>query len=145
MKIMGLVTYAAHNWRDTMCTQDSTKCDHVYQCPCKEKLLKKRTLDRLFISEPIRRPIKIDGKFNEYSVKDRETLVKVGLHISTILCADQNSTPAVPRNMTNYKRSKLRINQAFCRAYSGRLLRFNAVLQPARHSIAWIKVKSPVL
>ena len=89
--------------------------------------------------------MKIDGKFDEYNAKDRETLVKVGLHISFILCADHNSTPAVPRNMTNYTRSELRINQAFCRAYSGRLLRFNAVLKPARHSIAWVKVKSPVM
>ena len=81
--------------------------------------------------EPIRRPMKIDGKFDEYSARDRETLIKVGLHMSTILCADHNSTPAVPRNMTNYTRSELRINQAFCRAYSGRLLWFNAIVKPA--------------
>ena len=53
--------------------------------------------------------------------------------------------PAVPRNMTNYTRSELRINQAFCRAYSGRLLRFNAVLKPAQYSIAWVKVRSPIM
>ena len=47
--------------------------------------------------------------------------------------------------MTNYTRSKLRINQAFCRAYSGRLLRFNAVLKPARHLVAWIKLRSPMM
>ena len=109
--------------------------------PCKEKLCKKMTLDRPFISEPIRRPMKIDGKFDKYSTKDRDTLVKVRLHISTILCANHNSTPAVPRNMTNYTRSELRINQA----YSGRLLRFNEVLKPAQHSIAWVKVRSPVM
>ena len=80
--------------------------------------------------------MKIDGKFDKYSTKDRETLIKVSLQISTILCADHNSTPAVPSNMTNYTRSELRINQAFCRAYGGRLLRFNAVLKPAQHSIA---------
>ena len=83
--------------------------------------------------------MKIDGKFDKYSVMDREILIKIGLHISTILCADYNSTPAVPRNMTNYTRSELRINQAFCRAYRGRPLQFNAVLKPARHSIAWVK------
>ena len=109
------------------------------------RLLKKRTLDRPFIAEPIRRLMKMDGKFDEYSTKDRETLIKVGVHISTILCANHNSTPAVPRNMTNYTRSELRINQAFCRAYSGRLLRVKAVLKLARHSIAWVKVKSPVM
>ena len=70
------------------------------------------------------------------NTQDRETLIKVGLHVSTILCADHNSTLAVLRNMTNYSQSELRINQAFCRAYSRRLLRFNAVLKPARHSIA---------
>ena len=101
--------------------------------------------DRPFLLEPIRNPMKIDGRFNEYSARDRETLVKVGLYISTILCADHGSTPSAPRNMTNYTRSELRINQAFCRAYSGRLLRFNAVLKPARHSVAWIKLRSPMM
>ena len=33
----------------------------------------------------------------------------------------------------------------FCKAYSGRLLRHNAVVKPARHSIAWIKVNSPIM
>ena len=94
-------------------------------------MLKKRALDGPFMLEPIRKPMKIDGKFDKYSAKDRETLIKGGLHISTILCANHNSMPAVPRNMTNYTRSKLRINQAFRRVYSGRLLRFNAVLKPA--------------
>ena len=50
--------------------------------------------------------MKTDGKFDEHSARDIETLIKVGLHMSTILCADHNSTPAVPRNMTNYTRSE---------------------------------------
>ena len=91
------------------------------------RVLKKRTLDRPFIAEPIRRLMKMDRKFD--STKDRETLIKVGVHISTILSANHNSTPAVPRNMINYSRNKLRINQVFCRTYTRRLLRFNAVLK----------------
>ena len=35
----------------------------------------------------------------------------------------------IPRNMINYTRNKLRINLVFCRTYTGRLLRFNAVLK----------------
>ena len=88
---------------------------------------KKRTLDRPFIAEPIRRLMKMDRKLD--STKDRETLIKVGVHISTILNAIHNSTPAVPRNMMNYTRNKLRINLVFCRTYTGRLLRFNVVLK----------------
>ena len=110
MKIMGLVTYAAHKWRDKVYLKHNKVCDHDHHCPCKEKLLKERALDRPFLLEPIRKPMKIDGRFNEYSARDRETLVKVGLHIGTILCADHGSTPAAPRNMTNYTRSELRIN-----------------------------------
>ena len=128
---MGLVTYIAHKWRDKVFLKHNKICNHQYHCPCKQKLLKKRTIDRPFLIEPIRRPMKIDGKFDEYSARDIETLIKVGLHMSTILCADHNSTPSVSRNITNYTRSELRINQTFCRAYSGRLLRFNAVLEPA--------------
>ena len=81
----------------------------------------------------------------EYSARDTETLVKVGLHTSTILCADHNSVPSIQRNMTNYTESKLRLNQAFCKSYSGRLLRFNSVLKPVHHSIAWVKVTSPIM
>ena len=103
MKIMGLVTYAAHKWRDTVYLKLNKVCDHVHHCPCKESLLKKRALDRPFILEPIRKPMKIDGRFNEYSARDRETLIKVGLHISTILCADHSSTPAVPKNIPTQK------------------------------------------
>ena len=88
--------------------------------------------------------MKIDNKIERHSARDTETLIKVGLHISTIICADHTSNPAVPRNMTNFTNSEMRINQAFCKAYSGRLLRYNAV-KPARHSIAWVDVRSPIM
>ena len=65
--------------------------------------------------------------------------------MSTIICAHHNSTPAVPKNMTNFTNSEMRINQVFCKAYSGRLLRHNAVVRPARHSIAWVDVRSPII
>ena len=127
---MGLVTYFAHKWRDIVFLKHNKDCKHTHHCPCKQKLLKKRAIDRPFVLEPITRPMKIDGNFVEYSARDIASLVKVGLHMSTILCADHNSIPARPSNMTNYTKSELRINQAFCKAYSGRLLRFNSVLKP---------------
>ena len=74
-----------------------------------------------------------------------EILSKVGLYISTIMCADHNSTPSIPRNLTNYTDSEMRMNGAFCKVYSRRLLRHNAVIKPARHSIAWVKVNSPIM
>ena len=67
--------------------------------------------------------------------------MQIYLHISTIICADHNSTPAVPINMTNFTKSEMRINQVFCKAYSGRMLRHNAVVKPACHSIAWVDVR----
>ena len=60
----------------------------------------------------------IDHKVERHSARDAETLIKVGLHISTIICADHTTTPAVPKNMTNYTDSEMRINNAFCKAYS---------------------------
>ena len=47
--------------------------------------------------------------------------------------------------MTNYTDSEMRINNAFCRAYSGRMLRHNAVVKPARYSVAWINIGSPMM
>ena len=47
--------------------------------------------------------------------------------------------------MTNYTSSEMSINQAFCKAFSRRLLIYNAVLKPARHSIAWVNVRSPII
>ena len=87
----------------------------------------------------------IDKKIERYIATYAEVLIKVGLHISTIICADHTTTPAVPKNMTNYTDSEMRINNAFCKAYSGRLLRHNAVIKLARHSIAWINVNLPIM
>ena len=89
------------------------KCDHPYQCPCEIKLLQDRSIDRPFLTNPIRRPMKIDNKIERHSVRDTETLIKVGLHISTVICSDHTSTPAVPKKMTNFTNSEMRINQAF--------------------------------
>ena len=131
MKIMGLVTYIAHKWRDRMFLKKKRGCKHPHECPCDIKLLQERKLDRPFLTNPIRRPIKIDNKIEEQSARDTETLIKVGLHVCTIICADHVSNPTVPRNMTNFTISKMRLNQAFCMAYSGKLLRYNAVVKPA--------------
>ena len=62
-----------------------------------------------------------------------------------MMCADHCSTPAIPRNMTNCTNSEMRTNGAFCKSYSGRLLRHNVVVSPARLSIAWIKINSPMM
>ena len=85
-------------------------------------ILRKRKLDRPFLEMPIRRPMMIDKKIVRHNARDSEILIKVGLYISTIICADHTSTPAVPRNMTNYTDSEMRINGVFCKPYSGRLL-----------------------
>ena len=85
--------------------------------------------------------MKIDNKIERHSARDTKTLIKIGLHISTIICADHTSTPAVARNMTNLTNSEMRINQAFCKVYSGRLLRYYSVVKPERHSIAWVDVR----
>ena len=99
-------------------------------------MLQDRKIDRPFLENPIRRPMIIDNKVERYSARDAETLIKVGLHIGTITCADHTTTPAVPKNMTNYTDSEMRINNALRKAYSGRMLRHNTVIKPARHSVA---------
>ena len=64
----------------------------------------------------------INKKIERHNARYLEILIKVGLHISTIICADHTSTPAVPKNMTNYTDREMRINGAFCKAYSGKIL-----------------------
>ena len=49
-------------------------------------------------------------------VRDTESLIKVELHRSTIICADHTTYPAVPKNMTNYTDSDMRINSAYCKS-----------------------------
>ena len=120
MKIMGLATYAAHKWRDKAFLKKNKVCGHPYKCPCEIKLLQDRKIDRPFLENPIRRPMIIDNKVERHSARDAEVLIKVGLHIGTIICADHTTTPAVPRNMTNFTDSEMRINNAFCKAHSGR-------------------------
>ena len=120
MKIMGLATYAAHKWQDKAFLGKNKVCGHPYKCLCKIKLLQDRKIDRPFQENPIRRPMKIDNKVERHSARDTETLIKVGLHMSTIICADHTTNPAIPKNLTNYTDSKMRINNAYCKAYSGR-------------------------
>ena len=116
MKIIGLVTYVTHKWRDRAFLRNRKKCDHPYQCPCEIKLLQDRSIDIPFLTNPIGRLMKIDNKIERHSARDTETLIKIGLHMSTIMCANHTSNPAVPRNMTNFTNSEMRINQAFCKA-----------------------------
>ena len=145
MKIMGLVTYAAHKWQDQAFLRKHKTCGHPYKCPCEVKLLQSRKIDRPFLEHSIRKPMIIDNKIVRHDTRDTETLIKVGLHMSTIICADHTNNPAVPKNLSNYTDSKMRINNAYCKAYSGRMLRHNAVLKPARHTVAWIDVRSPMM
>ena len=56
--------------------------------------------------------MKIDNKVIRYSARDTETLIKVGLHMSTIICADHTTNPAIQKNMSNYTDSEMRINNA---------------------------------
>ena len=82
----------------------------------------------------------INNKVERHSARDAEILIKVGLHIGTIICADHTTNPAVPKNMTNYTDSIMIIINAFCKAYNESLLKHNTVIKTARHSIAWINV-----
>ena len=60
--------------------------------------------------------MKIDNKVVRHNARDTETLIKVGLHMSTIICADHTTNPAIPKNLTNYTDSKMRINNAYFKA-----------------------------
>ena len=142
---MGLVTFAAHKWQDQVFLRKHKTCGHPYKCPCEVKLLQSRKIDRPFQEHSIRKPMIIDNKIVRHDARDTETLIKVGLHMSTIICADHTNNPAVPKNLSNYTDSEMRINNAYCKAYSGRMLRHNAVLKPARHTVAWIDVRSPMM
>ena len=78
MNIMGLVTYVAHKWRDRAFLRNREKCGHPHQCPCEIKLLQDRSIDRPFLTNPIRRPMKIDNKIEKHSARDTKTLIKIG-------------------------------------------------------------------
>ena len=96
MKIMGYVTYAVHNWRDTVYLKKHSKCGHAYRCVCKELLLAKRQRDRPFFETPIREPQLVEGKLVKPSATDEDTLIRVGLLASTLISADQTTSPPIP-------------------------------------------------
>merc|ERR1712163_77111 len=77
--------------------------------------------------------------------KDEETLIRVGLLVSTVVAADHTSSPAIPSYMDKYTISKIRLNNAICRAYSGRFLRYQATLIPSRYAETWIEASSPLM
>merc|ERR1711895_55446 len=47
--------------------------------------------------------------------------------------------------MDKYTTSEIRLNNAICRAYGGRFIRYQAALIPSRHAVAWIEVSSPLM
>ena len=89
---MGLATYAAHKWRDKAFLKKNKVCGHPYKCPCEIKLVQDRKIYRPYLENPIRIPTIIDNKVERHSARDAEVLVKVGLHIGTIICADHTTS-----------------------------------------------------
>ena len=47
--------------------------------------------------------------------------------------------------MDKYTISEIRLNSRVCKAYSGRFIRYQATLIPARHAVAWIESSSPLM
>ena len=72
---------------------------HPYKYPYEISCYK---IVRSFLETPIGRPLIIDHPMEKYNTKGTEVLIKVELYIGTIICVDHTTTPAVPKNMTNY-------------------------------------------
>merc|ERR1712243_171650 len=153
LRIMGYVTWIAHNWRDKIYLRKHKICEHSYLCECKKKLLADRKFDRPFTELPIRDQQVINHSLGsnckkhilvQPSAKDEERLIQVGLLVSTVVSADNTSSPAIPSYMDKYTISEIRLNNAVCKAYSGRFLRYQAALIPSRHAVAWIEASSPL-
>ena len=145
MRIMGYVTYAGQNWRDYVYLKKNSKCGHKNLCECKKLLLAERKIDRPFIETPIQDPQLIDGRLVKPNAMDEDILIRVGLLASTLISAELSTSPVIPTYMDKYTTSQIRMNKAFCHAYSGRFIRYQATLQPARHAVAWIEVSSPLI
>jgi len=111
----------------------------------KKLLLAERKIDRPLIETPIRDPQRIAGKLVTPSAADQETLIRVGILASTLISADSTTSPPIPTYMDKYTTSQIRMNEATCQAYSGRFIRYQATLKPARHAVAWINVSSPLM
>merc|ERR1711905_32821 len=50
-----------------------------------------------------------------------------------------------PAHMDKYTISEIRLNNRVCKAYTGRFIRYQAALKPARHAVAWIESSSPLM
>merc|ERR1711962_1231259 len=116
LKIMGYVTWIVHNWRDKVYLRKHKACNHSYLCECKKKLLADRKFDRPFTELPIRDPQVINHVIGhncknhilvQPSAKDEERLIRVGLLVSTVVSADNTSSPAIPSYMDKYTISEI--------------------------------------
>ena len=116
LKIMGYVTWIVHNWRDKVYLRKHKVCEHSYLCECKKKILADRKFDRPFTELPIRDPQVINHVVGpncknhilvQPSAKDEERLIRVGLLVSTVVSADNTSSPAIPSYMDKYTISEI--------------------------------------
>ena len=87
----------------------------------------------------------MDGKLVSPSAREEETLIQKGLLAATLVSTDHITLTAVPTYMDKYTESQIRMNDAFCQAYSRRFIRYQAVLKPAMHAVAWIDTGSPLM
>merc|ERR1711873_187695 len=102
-----------------------------------------RKFDRPFTELPIRDSQIINHSLVQPSAKDEETLIRVGLLVSTVVSADHTSSPAIPSYIDKYTISEIRLNNAICRAYSGRIA-FGVLLLrsvPSRDSMILSKLQ----
>ena len=90
-------------------------------------------------------PEEKQGRILQATETDQEVLARAGLLAASVACADLSSEAVPPKSMDRYSVSAITLGHLHCKAYMGRILRYNNVLNPRRHTIRWIYSDSPLM
>ena len=125
-RMIGWITYSALKWLDNtrvkkFRTKNRPSCmNTTNNCLCVHKYYKNREGSRPFATGFI--PPRRYGVFLPSSPDVRLQLTKVGILVSSVLCADQNSEPKLPKALTNYRVSTISFNNKICYIMCGQNL-----------------------
>ena len=133
-RMIGWTTLAALKWLDNtrvkkFRTHNRPSCiPTTNNCLCVHEYYKNREGSRPFPTGFI--PPRKHGVFLPSSPEVRLQLTRVGILVSSVICADQNLEPKLPKALTNYRISTISFNNKICYIMCGRNLHYQNRLHP---------------
>ena len=103
-----------------------------------------RNVIRPYKDYPVFKPYIRDGKFALENESDKRMFAQIGFYWCALICADLKSK-VHDIGLDRYSIGSISYGTLSCKVISGRLIRHNAVINPTRHKIYFLRNDSPLV